>query len=729
MIYTDVRVLDRSSSLAGAYCAKLLVDLGADVARLEPALGDPQRKDGLGSRLWAYLRSSQRSISGVALEWERGADIVIQDGSLDSGGLITVSISAFGAIGPDSYLNSLNINEEVLQARSGALAGHGNMSDAPLTVAGRIGEYVTGAIAALGAITVLPRALESGVSETVDVSTLETLQLTMLTMPTLFANFPGGRKAAFRFIMIPGNEPCSDGNYVGITTNTVAHWKALLAAAGREDLLDDAEMHTMLGRFMRAADVKDALQAWTLAHTAAEIEEACVAKRVPVAVVGNGKVLLESDHLRDRKVFVQQPGQDFLRPRAPFRLHGAGDRILSPSPAIGANNQDAPWPERPRHEPAAIEGNDLPLAGVRVIDFTAFWAGPCATSWLAAMGADVIKVESIQRPDGMRMSGTTRRGHADALECSPLYHASNLNKRGITLDLTCAEGVAIAKRLVATGDVVTENFTPRVMDDFGLGYEVLNSIRPEVIMLRLSAFGLSGPFRDRPGFAQTMEQMTGMAWATGYVNGPPVIAGGIVDPMAGAHAALAVVAAIEYRRRTGKGQLVEVPMVEVAVATTADQVIRYQAQGDVGGRRGDHGVFRCAGNDQWIAIDSDRDSMPVGQRASWCIERDKVAAERELLAAGIPALAVIPGFEALEDRQLIAREYFEPITHQVVGDQEFPRWPLRLSGGPNRFWRTAAPTLGEHNDVILRDELGISQSDIDSLRARGIIGEVAISSE
>jgi crotonobetainyl-CoA:carnitine CoA-transferase CaiB-like acyl-CoA transferase len=725
VIYDDLRVLDRSSSLAGAYCAKLLADLGADVVRLEPRDGDPQRADGLDGAHWSYLRTSQRSITTADPRWESGADIVVQDASLESAGLVTVAISPLGLDGPDSHLNTMTLTEEVLQARSGALASHGHMTHPPLPIAGRIGEYVTGAMAALAALTVWPRAARRGVAETVDVSMLEAMQLTMLTMPTLFANFPGGRKTAFRFVMIPGNEPCRDGNFVGITTNTLAQWKALLDAAGRRDLVDDTELHTMIGRFMRAADVHAALHAWTLAHTADEIEAACIEHRVPVAVVGNGKLLLEFEHLAVREVFVEQPGADFVRPRAPIRLHGVEARRLDPAPTIGAHDAAVPWTARTRSGSADV-GGERPLAGVRVLDFTAFWAGPAATAWLAAMGADVIKIESVQRPDGMRMSGTTHHGHADALECSPLYHASNLNKRGITLDLSRPAGVDIAKRLIATCDVVAENFTPRVMEEFGLDYDAVRAIRPDVVMLRLPAFGLTGPWRDRPGFAQTMEQLSGMAWATGYEGGPPIIAGGVVDPMVGAHASLAIVAALEHRRRTGEGQLVEVPMVEVAVATTADQVIRYQLRGEIGDRHGTPGVYRCAGDDDWIAIDTALDPISASDRAEWCATRTNVDAARELLAAAVPAFAAIPGYAALDDPQLIARDYFEPVAHPVAGEQQFPRWPMRLSGGPARFWTEPAPTLGQHNDDVLIGELGLSRDEVQQLRDDHIIGETPI---
>ncbi len=733
MIYDEIRVLDRTVGLPGAYAAKLLTDLGADVVRVEPVGGDPMRVDGLDGLHFEYLRTSQRCVADGA-GWEPGAHVVLRNEPGRSDALVTVTISALGFGGPDDGLNSLGLSEPLLQARSGAAMGHGNMSDVPLTVAGNLGSYCAGVFAALGAATSLRRALRTGISEQLDVSQLEAMQLTMLTMPTLFANFPGGAKHAFRFVMIPGNEPCGDGNYVGITTNTAAQWRALCAAMGRDDLLEDASLSTMIGRFGQADLVNGAIRAWTGRHTAAEIEDQCEAVRVPVAIVGNGKLLLEFAHLRERGVWVAQPARDVIRPRAPFRFGAVADRALGPAP--GPPMDEIAWPPRRHPHSGTADSNrgseSLPLAGIRVLDFTAFWAGPSAVAWLAAMGADVIKVESMQRPDGMRMAGPVKSDAGPIYELSPLFHASNLNKRGITLDLTRPEGVAIAKRLAATVDVVCENFTPHVMEQFGLTYDELtsgeltsgdgNGARSDLIMLRLPAFGLTGPWRDRPGFAQTMEQLTGIAWTTGYEGGPPIIAGGVVDPMVGAHAALALVAAIAHRDATGEGQLVEVPMVEVALATTAEQVLRFQHSGELGERRGAHGVYRCEGHEAWIAIDESQDPMANAARAQWCSTRSSSDAYDELLAAEIPAQVVAAGYAALDDAQMQARGYFEPVVHAVVGEQQFPGWPIRFSAGPQRYWRTAAPCLGEHNREVLIDGLGLTEAEFDDLVAAGIVG-------
>ncbi|HEY5011219.1 MAG TPA: CoA transferase [Acidimicrobiia bacterium] len=745
MIYDDVRVLDLSSGLASAYAAKLLTDLGADVVHWEPSGGDPLRREDPHGAFHAYLRTSQRAVAGDPARWLAGSDVVLlsdpapagldpamvaglreraRAGRARPGPLVVVEVSALGHGGPD---DGLDLPEPVLQARSGALSGHGHLGRTPLTVGGRIGEYVAGAFAALGAATAWRRAARSGRAELVDVSKLEAMQLTMLTVPTLMAHFPGGRGSTFRFVMIPGNEPTADGQFVGITTVTAAQWRALLGAMGRGDLVDDDELTTMIGRFVRAAEVNTLLHQWTEARTAEEIEAACSAARVPVAIVGNGELLPKFEQLRSREVFVPQPGASFVRPRAPFRFHGIADRPLQRAPEL-PTSEGAPWV--PRAAPAAaVSGRapgERPLVGVRVLDFTAFWSGPFATAWLAAMGADVVKVESVQRPDGIRFSAAVRPSSDPRyFEKSALFHAANLSKRGITLDLSQEEGRELARELISGCDVVAENFTPRVLDDFGFSYEAVRAIRPDVVMLRLPAFGLSGPWRDRPGFAQTMEQLTGMAWVTGYEGGSPIIAGGVVDPMVGTHAALALIAALEHRDRTGEGGLVEMAMIEVAVATTAEQVIRFSEYGELTGRRGEGGVYRCAGDDAWVALDVDADREPVAVRAAWCASRTNDDAARELRAQGIAAWPVVPGHLAVDDPQLRARGFFQSLDHELVGRQDYPTFPMRLSAGPHTYWREPAPTLGQHTDEVLR-ELGVSETRLTQLRARHVIGDTPL---
>jgi crotonobetainyl-CoA:carnitine CoA-transferase CaiB-like acyl-CoA transferase len=216
-----------------------------------------------------------------------------------------------------------------------------------------------------------------------------------------------------------------------------------------------------------------------------------------------------------------------------------------------------------------------------------------------------------------------------------------------------------------------------------------------------------------------------MAWVTGYEGGPPIIAGGVVDPMVGTHAALAIVAALEHRDRTGEGGLVEMAMIEVAVATTAEQVIRFSEYGELMGRRGEGGVYRCAGDDEWVSLDLDADPETRESRAKWCADLTKEDAAARLRAQGIAAWPVVAGHLTLDDPQLRARGFFEPLEHSLVGTHEFPTFPMRFSAGPHRFWSSPAPLLGQHNDEVLR-ELGLSDADLAALRDQHVIGDTPL---
>ena len=276
-----------------------------------------------------------------------------------------------------------------------------------------------------------------------------------------------------------------------------------------------------------------------------------------------------------------------------------------------------------------------PLEGVRIVDLTAFWAGPAATHLLAAFGADVIKVESIQRPDGIRYSGGMRKDVDDWWEYGWVFHAMNTNKRSVTLDLNSEEGRRLFKKLAAGADVVIENFSPRVMDQFGLTADVLLEVNPKLVVARMPAFGLDGPWRDRVGFAPTMEQLAGLAWVTGLPDAPPVTPRGACDPLAGVHAAFAVLAALNFAERTGTGQQVELPMLETVLNATAIQAIESEVFGTTLSRRGNRGhggliqnIYRCAGapeKDDWIAVTVRDDQqwralVDLMGRPAWCDE-------------------------------------------------------------------------------------------------------------
>jgi crotonobetainyl-CoA:carnitine CoA-transferase CaiB-like acyl-CoA transferase len=376
---------------------------------------------------------------------------------------------------------------------------------------------------------------------------------------------------------------------------------------------------------------------------------------------------------------------------------------------------------------------------VRVIDFTAFWAGPAAAHALAALGADVIKIESIQRPDGIRYSGGMRTDVDDWWEYGWVFHAMNTNKRSVTLDLQSADGLRLVKELVRQADVVIENFSPRVMDQFGLGADTLLELNPRVVVVRMPAFGLTGPWRDRVGFAPTMEQIAGLAWVTGLPDGLPVAPRGACDPLAGAHAAFATLTALEFADRTGQGQLVEVPMIETVLNVTAVQTIEFEVFGKVMKRRGNRGhsamlqdVYRCAGDDNWIAVSVRTDDELSALAAlidgkgvdveEWLIAQDVDDAVERITAAGIPAAAVISPSLVTENPQLVQRGFFEQLEHPRTGVGLYPCPPFARLDDRQRWLLRTPPTLGQHNEEVLTELCGLTRDDLQRLADEGVIG-------
>ncbi|MBI2846414.1 MAG: CoA transferase [Chloroflexi bacterium] len=403
----------------------------------------------------------------------------------------------------------------------------------------------------------------------------------------------------------------------------------------------------------------------------------------------------------------------------------------------------------------------LPLHGVRVIDLTMVWAGPLAASMLADMGAEVIKVESRRRQDAVRyLIYPKGEPGEDPWNRSGYFQRFNRNKYGITLDLTTRRGVEIFKQLVLTSDVVMENFTPRVMENFGLDYPVLRSIRPDIVMISMPAFGRSGPYRDYLGFGNSVEAMSGLSSMMGYEDGPPIL-GGVTfgDPVAGVHAAFAILAALHYRERTGKGQHIEIAQRECFTRFIGEAIMDYTMNGRVGRRMGNrhqyrapHGCYPCKGEDEWVVIDAGSDEEwdklceVMGKPAlaqdkrffdslsrwknqdelnkiisEWTRQHDHYEVMRLLQGAGVPAGAVLTNKELLEDEHLKKRHFFHDINHPGAG--VFPQVgpPVKLSCTPGSI-RMHGPRLGEHNQLILSGLLGVSGDELDALVKEGIIG-------
>ncbi|MCY3631654.1 MAG: CoA transferase [bacterium] len=790
-----VRVIDLGWGIAGGYATKLLADAGADVVKVELPEGDPLRGysasfspiDGHGP-LFGFLNTTKQGVvldyrtpegRGQLLDLYTTAELVVErsePGELEALGLgwealadqrpdaTMVSVSNFGRGGPWSQRPA---NEFTMMAIAGSTATRGQPGHIPFNAGGRIGEWMGGVTAAVAAVAALRRARRTGIGDLVDLSLLETITPTCTNVQTLWGSFTGDYETR-AMLEVPSVEPTSDG-YVGFCVFTGQQWQDFTVLVGHPEWADDPQLGTMGGRIAAGESIAGPIREWTSARTTEEVVREAILLRIPVAPIGNGANLPEFDQFAQRGVYVPHPGGAFIQPRVPYRNSTHPSVAFRPAPRLGQHTDDVLGEMTSGSRPTAAvrpTGTDptasadaLPLDGVRVVDMTAFWAGPYGALVLATLGADVIHIESVQRPDGMRFGSARTPADDQWWEYGPTFHHANVGKRSITLDLSRPEGMDLLHRLIGISDALVENFSPRVMDQFGLDWDTVHQLNSRLVMVRMPAFGLDGPWRDRVGFAQTMEQVSGMCWLSGYPDTAPQLARGPSDPLAGLHAAYAVICGLHARERTGSGSFVEATMVETALNAAAEQVVEYSATGNLMEREANHhpyacpqGVYACS-DGQHVALsvetsqhweglltavpELELDRVPASaaladrfaarhefdERLSrWCAGHQAADIVERLISSGVPAAEMVMSREGDRNPQVNARGFYETVEHPLAGTHRFPAMPVRFGRQPDRWFVRPAPTLGEHNAEVLGDLLGVDEEELARLEAAQIIG-------
>jgi crotonobetainyl-CoA:carnitine CoA-transferase CaiB-like acyl-CoA transferase len=784
-------VVDLSTGIAGAYCTKLLADGGADVIKVEPPEGDPLRSwsasgttvpAGSDGALFSFLASSKHS---VVVDPGKGDDVLTRllataDAVVSSAGskvtehpsftpeaihrshpqLTVTSITPFGLRGP---WRDRAATEFTLQAWSGGIVGlgRGDPERAPVFVGGQVGEYFAGAYASAATLASRYRRIDGGPGELLDLSMLETQILSLTYYPVSYFEVLGRPWRDARRLTVPGVAQAKDG-LVDLGCGTAQQWFDLCAMVGHPEWIDEESPLTIT----ELANVyAEEIYAWVSSNSVDEIRELATAFRIPNAPVGNGANVASLEHFAERGSFLRNPRDGFSQPGHPYRLRPAQLRAPQPAQQLGEHTEHYRAASLiPRPVPGGV-AKRLPFSGLRVLDITTFWAGPSCTHFLAMLGAEVIHVESTRRPDGTRLIAGVPSTEDQWWEKSPIFTALNTNKKGLTLDLQNPRGQELLRRLIATCDVVVENFTPRVLDQIGLDFAAIQSIQPSAVMMRMPGFGLDGPWRDNPAFAYVIESAAGLSWLTGYPDRPPFEPYSIGDPNAGVHALNALLLALEHRRRTGEGVLIEAAMVDAALSISAEQIIEHSAYGTLLERAGNRGPTAAPQNlyrstdidefgrlDSWVAIAVETDDQWKGlcealgspswamdptlaeaagrrahhdviddQLAKWCEHRSGDDIVKTLWDAGVPVAKVMQPHRQTELDQLSFRGFFEIVEHPVHGRANFSTVAMRLSGGPDVFHTRPAPLLGQHNHEVL-DELGLTATEIADLEAGGVIG-------
>ncbi|HVQ86415.1 MAG TPA: CoA transferase [Mycobacterium sp.] len=791
-------VVDLSTGIAGAYCTKLLADGGATVIKVESPEGDPLRRwsasgadipPGGDGALFSFLAGSKHSVvadpevgddvrmverllaSADSAVWSGGSKVAEYQGFTPSAihraypRLTVTSITPFGLEGP---WRDRAATEFTLQAWSGGIVGLGRglPERAPVFVGGQVGEYMAGAYASAATLASWFRRANGDPGQPgdlVDLSMLETQILCLTYYPVTYFEMLGRPWRNARRLTVPGVAQAKDG-LVDLGCGTAQQWFDLCAMVGHPEWIDE---HSPLTITEQANVHADEIYAWVESNPVDEIRDLATAFRIPNAPVANGANIASLDHFRERGSFVCNPRDGFRQPGHPYRMRPARLRRPGPAPLLGehtAGYRTAGMTPRPAPTTSG-PANRLPFSGLRILDMTTFWAGPCCTHFMALLGAEVIHVESARRPDGTRLIAGIPVTEEQWWEKSPIFAALNTNKKSLTLDLRSPRGREVLRRLIATCDVIVENFTPRVLDQIGLDFAAVQEIRPDAVMLRMPGFGLDGPWRDNPAFAYAIESASGLSWLTGYPDRPPYEPYSIGDPNAGVHAFNALLLALEHRRRTGEGVLVEAAMVDAALSISAEQVIEYSAYGALLERAGNRGptaapqnLYRAADIDEfgrldcWVAIAVVTDEQWVRLRgalgspswatdpalsaaagrcarhdliderlAAWCEPRSADDIVATLWDAGVPVAKVMQPHRQTELDQLAFRGFFEEVEHPVNGRARLSTVPMRFSGWSGPFHTDPAPTLGQHNHELLA-ELGLTPSEVADLEASGVIG-------
>jgi len=395
---------------------------------------------------------------------------------------------------------------------------------------------------------------------------------------------------------------------------------------------------------------------------------------------------------------------------------------------------------------------EYPLDGIRIVDFTWAWAGPYATLLMAFMGAEVIKVESLSRLDHTRlrslMTGPTMGGP----DHSTVFNEMNLNKLSLTLDLKQPRSIEIVKKLIKTADVVTQNMRPGAMDRLGFSYEVLRKIKPDIIMLSSSAVGGTGPERTYVGYAPNFAAMSGLAYVSGYPEGQPSTLSGAIDTRVATTSAFAVLAALNFRQRTGRGQHIDLASSEAISCLAGNVFMDYTMNQRVRERNGNrdelmapHGCYPCRGEDRWatIAVSTEEEwrafcntlgnphwtedgrFIDASSRRQNQEELDRLVSEWTrrhtdyevtdiLQRAGVAAAPTLTGDMVAKDPHVRERNILVEVEHPELGERLVVGPPWKLSSTSARV-RRPAPLLGEHNQYVLGELLGMSQDEIEQL--------------
>lgn len=785
-----VRVLELTDGF-GDTAGRFLADLGADVVRVESPGGSASRAEEPirnGVSIPFALRNANKL--GVVLDLDtdegrdrlrtlvRHSDILLESfapGYLAARGvgaadlreinpaLVVVSITGFGQDGP---YREWVATEQVLYALSGVLSRSGEPGEPPLLPPNGLVAESVGVHTAWSALLAYFDRLHTGRGQTVDISAFEVVVhgfdpgfgVQGSAAAGRSEDFPRGRPDAANFYPV---YRCADGQ-VRICLLARRQWRGMFEWLGEPEEFADPKYDTIPARFAASDRLNPLIEKLFSTYTRDELVAEGAARGIPIGGLNTVSEVLRTEHFDASGTFVDAEIASGLAARVPSgyaKINGERAGFRTCAPELGEHNRvlfgsvadDAPVRiPAPLREPGA-----RPFEGLRVLDMGVVVFGAELGRQFADYGADVIKIENSNFPDGLRQS---KRGAA--LAASVAW--GHRNRRSFGLNLRSPEGIRIFKRLAAEADIVLANFKPGTLASMRLSYDELAAVNPRIIVSESSAFGSVGPWNKRLGYGPLVRAACGVSalWrysdtADGLCDGSTVYP----DHIAGQVTATTILAALIDRLRTGRGAAIEVAQADAAIVQLGNQLVAEHlepgsigAPGNADPYSAPSGVYACAGDDEWcvVTVRDDADwarlcgvlgrsdlvddsrfataELRIGHRAEvdevlaeWMLRHAPTEAMETLQAAGIPAGAMVRLPELLTNPQLIARGAYTELEHpmlpaplptakQVAHFAALPDWPLR-----------PAPLAGEQTREIAEDTLALSTAEIDSLVRDGVL--------
>jgi crotonobetainyl-CoA:carnitine CoA-transferase CaiB-like acyl-CoA transferase len=801
---SHLRIIELSNGVAGEYCGKLLADFGAEILKVElPGTGSDTRCRGPfaaaadtreGSGLFAYLNTNKRSVC-LDITTPRGqealhtliegADAIVDDhpsGYLESLGigpadiraryprLIVCAITPFGYDAPATMQKAYSLNVFHSSGWGYHSPSEPDLGKPPLKGAGRFHvDYESGLSAALALVAAVHWKGSSGRGQFLDVSQQQSMaSLSDYVLGQMVAGTMevSARRQAFDLRGPATFFQCLDG-YVYLWLSEPGHWNGLRTLLGEPTWMLDfperwLELHLNEERIGRC---RAHIAQWMRDQHKLDVATRAQKLGVPVVPVNTAKDLFESEQLQFRGFFtpVEHPILGRLRyPTVPYRLSATPARIDRPAPLLGEHTapilrEAAAMAARvaesvreaaglPDQHPAG------PLQGVRVLELTKIWAGPYTGKLLALLGAEVIRVESYDSLDA------TRRYGVKDINDAPGFQAVNPGKYSVQLNVRTDEGRRLVKELVKKSDIFVENLRPGAAGRLGLGYDVLRSLRPDIVAVSMSMYGHEGPLSYQTGYAPCFSALAGVCHLVGYEGGPPQLLNvRYGDSSYGTAAAFAAIVALCHRQLTGQGQFVDVSAVESLAAMLGDSFMEYSLTGRVPTRDGSqhpemapHGCYPCMA-DEWISIAvrtdeewralceaigepalaaqrryADSRSRQIHSQeldetlASWTRTKNAQEVAAALRGHGVAAFKSLSSIDLIGDEHLWERGFYPHVTDSKHHSIPIVGAPWRMSATPASIHR-AAPLLGEHNDYVLGELLGLSAAERQRLVAEKVV--------